>query len=95
MGLRVKKVIDIVKWLIVVTSLAAALCWHKAATAKAPDVGRLGPEDQYVAGSFSQREGHQIIAYAALQSWWNTRAAIFATLAAVFTAVDALLYAML
>jgi hypothetical protein len=84
-------VVVIIKWIIVASSLLAAICWYKAATAKAADVGGLGPEDQYSAGAFSQREGRQMIADAALQGWWNARAAICATLAAVFTAIDVLL----
>jgi len=82
----------IVKGLIVITSLAAAICWYKAATAKAPAVGGLlGKDDQLFEGTFSEKEGYQMLADAALQSWWNARAAICATAAAVLTAVDSLL----
>jgi hypothetical protein len=58
----------IVKALIVVTTLAAAVCWLRAATAKAPEVGGLGPDDQFMEGTFSEKEGYQMLADAALQS---------------------------
>jgi hypothetical protein len=91
-GTEGEEVIVVVKWLVVAASLAAALCWYKAATAKAPDAGGLGRESHYSQGAFSQKEGNQMLADAALQGKWNARAAAFATAAAVLTAVDVLIH---
>ena len=41
---------------------------------------------------FPKKEGNQMLADAALQSWWNSRVALFATAAAIFSALDTVLY---
>jgi hypothetical protein len=71
------------------TSLAAALCWYRAATAKAREASG---DEPWVGGAFSEKAGNQMLADAALQSWWNSRAALFATAAAIFSALDTVLY---
>jgi hypothetical protein len=61
----------------------------RAATAKAPEASG---DEPWVGGAFFEKEGNQMLADAALQSWWNSRAALFATAAAIFTALDTVLY---
>jgi hypothetical protein len=84
----VKTLILLIKVGLVASSLAAAVFWYLAATAKAKDPGG---EASWVGGSFGEKEGMQLIADAALQKKWNTLAASFATVAAILSAADAAL----
>jgi hypothetical protein len=78
----------VVKVALLATSLAAAVCWYRAATAKAPEASG---DEPWTGGAFSEKKGNQMLADSALQARWNTRAASFATVAAIFTAIDAFL----
>jgi hypothetical protein len=74
-----------VKATMVLTSLAAAVCWFIAFIIKAPEVEG---QESWVGGAFDEKEGKQVVAHAKLQNRWNALAAAFATAAAVMGAID-------
>jgi hypothetical protein len=84
---------------IVVSSIIAGLCWLRSATAKirpATEKEKLVGFQEIVGdGPGEYRmiiDGVDVLPTAALQSWWNARAAVAASAAALLQAWQAILH---